>query len=382
MASEPVKTAADTARPRLAALESPPGEGGPDARAQVCALVFALLLVAPDGTVTEVNNAAETLLGTSAKKILGQPLVDLVAPLGQRVASLMVAGDAALVARHVRVVFADAEEPVNLTVSPIADHPGWRVVTISQLGQERNQREELTTPLVGAPSILAHEIKNPLAAIKGASQLIARKLPHGDKPLARMIADEVDRIARLVDRMQQLGSQIAEEGAPCNPHEAIRAALATVRTAGMEGVEIVEEFDPSLPAVLANRDALVQVLINLVSNARDAAASRPRVAGGQEPRITIRTRYVSGQVFSALRRGRSVRLPIEICITDNGAGVPPELRDRLFEPFVSSKPSGQGLGLALVRKLVRDMDGSISHERDGAEGLTHFRLHLPKAPRP
>ncbi|MEL7318635.1 MAG: ATP-binding protein, partial [Pseudomonadota bacterium] len=327
----------------------------------------------------------EALLGTGAKMLVGAQLTDVVRSLDERVADLLARGEGALIARDIRVRFSGEESPVNLSMSALPAHPGWRVVTISEFGHESVASDERASPAVGAPSILAHEIKNPLAAIKGAAQLIARKLPHGDKSLARMITDEVDRIARLIDRMQQLGSQTAEPGAPCNPHEAIRSAIATVRAAGIEGVEIVEEFDPSLPQVLAHRDALEQVLINLISNARDACVPTRRIEGADSARvgrITIRTRYVSGLVVSALRIGSKVRLPIEITVTDNGVGVDPTLRDRLFEPFVSSKSHGQGLGLALVRKLMHDMNGSISHEREIAKGLTHFRLHLAVAPSP
>jgi len=356
----------------------PPASRAPDAASQILGLVFSVILIDPEGRIEQVNHAAESLLGTSAKRIIGRPLETLMTPLDERVASWLATGEGALVARDVRVKLAGIETPVNLTMSALPAHPGWRVVTISQLGHEKASSEEQGPHVLGAPSILAHEIKNPLAAIRGAAQLIARKLPQSDKSLARMIADEVDRIARLIDRMQQLGSQAAEPGQPCNPHEAIRSAMATVKAAGLEGVEIVEEFDPSLPSVLANRDALEQVLINLISNARDAALAA-RDSNNQKARIVIRTRYVSGLVFNAIRFGRTVRLPIEICVSDNGSGVDAELRDRLFEPFVSSKPSGQGLGLALVRKLMRDMDGSISHEREGRIGLTHFRLHLPMA---
>ncbi len=348
----------------------------PDAATQISGLVFALLLIDPDGKLIEVNNAAETLLGTGAKRIIGRPLDELVQPLDPRVTNALATGDGGLVARDVRVRLDGAELPVNLTMSAIAGQPGWRVVTIAPLVHEKRSGEEQGSSVLGAPSILAHEIKNPLSAIRGAAQLIARKLPLADKKLARMITDEVDRIARLIDRMQLLGSSRSEPATPCNPHEAIRSAVATVRAAGLQGVTIEEEFDPSIPPVFANRDALEQVLINLISNARDAAAAA-QVVGGSESLVKIRTRYVSGHVFSAIRFGRTVRLPIEITISDNGAGIASEVRDRLFEPFVSSKPSGQGLGLALVRKLMRDMDGSISHEREGRAGLTHFRLHLP-----
>jgi two-component system nitrogen regulation sensor histidine kinase GlnL len=357
----------------------PPAMDVPEGASQIAALVFALMLVDPQGRIAQVNHAAEAMLGTGAKRLIGESLDEVITPLDMRVAHLLRASEAALVARDVRVRFSGAEHPVNLTMSAIASHPGWRVVTLSQLGHEQVSGADQTLTSVGAPSILAHEIKNPLAAIKGAAQLIARKLPHSDKSLARMITDEVDRIARLIDRMQQLGRQTAEQNSACNPHEAIRSAVATVRAAGMHDVEIVEEFDPSLPAVLAHRDALAQVLINLIANAHDAclAAHPNNGTGGQ---ITIRTRYVSGLVYNAKRSGGAVRLPIEISVSDNGPGIDHELQDRVFEPFVSSKPGGQGLGLALVRKLVRDMNGSISHDRERSRGLTHFRLHLPVAP--
>ncbi|MEM7700539.1 MAG: ATP-binding protein [Pseudomonadota bacterium] len=355
----------------------------PSAATQISALIFALMLVDPDGRIAQVNHATEALLGTSAKRLVGEKFAEVVTTLDDRVAHLLAEGEGGVIAHDIRVRIAGVEKPVNISMSTMTTHPGWRVIAISERAHKSASGDERTSQAVGAPSILAHEIKNPLAAIKGAAQLIARKLPHGDKSLARMITDEVDRIARLIDRMQQLGSQTAEPGVPCNPHEAIRSAIATVRAAGMEGVEIVEEFDPSLPQVLAHRDALEQVLINLISNARDACAPAGAIEGVESARIariTIRTRYVSGLVVNALRIGSTVRLPIEITVTDNGTGVDPSLRDRLFEPFVSSKSQGQGLGLALVRKLMRDMNGSISHERETGRGLTHFRLHLAVAP--
>jgi len=345
----------------------------PDSTAQIGGLLFALILVDQNTLITEANHAAENLLGRSAKRLLGKPLLDILGPMDPRVEARLGQGDAALVARDVGIDAGLGETRVNLTVSPLGGFPGWRVVTLSQIGHEETGSDDELGSSLGAPSILAHEIKNPLAAIRGAAQLAARKLPVPDKKLARMITDEVDRIARLIDRMQQLGSRNTEIAAACNPHEAIRSAIATVRAGGTNGVSIREEFDPSLPPVLANRDALEQVLINLISNARDASGA------GAFGEITVQTRFVSGLAFSAIRFGRAVRLPIEISVSDNGPGIDPAMRDHVFEPFVSSKQSGQGLGLALVRKLVRDMNGSISHERDARAGITHFRLHLPLA---
>ncbi|MFO6447350.1 two-component system sensor histidine kinase NtrB [Erythrobacter sp. NE805] len=354
-------------------------EGRPDARAQLAGLIFALVLVDPEGRIAEVNHAAEDLLGTSASRLVGTRLTERIGPLDPRVEARLTASDEALVARDLTVRVGPQEARINLTASPLGGYPGWRVVTLSQIGHDEAGPGG-GEAMLGAPAVLAHEIKNPLAAIRGAGQLAARKLPHADKKLARMITDEVDRIARLIDRMQQLGSTRPGPVDACNPHEAIRAAVATMRAAGGEGgtIDIREEFDPSLPPVLANRDALEQVLINLVFNARDAALAN---AGGKQGGvIVVQTRFVSGLAFSAIRNGRAVPLPIEITVSDNGAGVDPALRDHVFEPFVSSKPSGQGLGLSLVRKLVRDMNGNVSHDRDQRQGLTNFRLHLPQAP--
>ena len=345
----------------------------PGASEQIAGLLFALLLVDPNLLVAELNQAAETMLGKSAKRLIGKDLVEVIGPLDPRVEHRLSNSDAALVAREITITTAETERRGNLTASPLVTHPGWRVITLSELGHEETGNDDELASSLGAPSILAHEIKNPLAAIRGAAQLAARKLSGPDTKLASMITDEVDRIVRLIDRMQQLGARNTETAKACNPHEAIRSAIATVRAAGASRVEIIEEFDPSLPPVLANRDALEQVLINLISNARDAVGS----SGPGE--VRVRTRFVSGLAFSAIRFGRAVRLPIEITISDNGPGVDPAMRDHIFEPFVSSKQSGQGLGLALVRKLVRDMNGSISHERDSKKGLTRFRVHLPVA---
>lgn len=349
----------------------------PDAEAQISGLIFAVLLI--DGTqrVFEANHAAENLIGMSVSRIKGETLNDLLGPLDPRVIERLSSPDAALVARDIVVRTRAGKVHVNLTASPIAGEDGWRVVTLSEGAHEETARESDPGATIAAPSVLAHEIKNPLAAIRGAAQLAERKLAGPDRKLARMITAEVDRIAGLVDRMQQLGSTHRDPPAPCNPHEAIRAAVATVRAANADGVEFTEEFDPSLPPVLANRQALEQVLINLLSNARDAASAK-----GEGAKVTVRTRYTSGLVFSAVRRGGPVGLPIEISVVDNGGGIDPALRDHIFEPFVTSKKSGQGLGLALVRKLVRDMQGSISHERDARAGLTLFRVHLPKADSP
>lgn len=347
--------------------------GRPGPQAQIAGLLFAMILLDPQHAIAEVNPAAENMLGQSSKRLLGRSFFDVVRVENPRVTAQSRLEMAPVVARGLAVRLGDHRLDVNMTISPLASHPGWRIVTLSETGQGDMAESDPLPAALHGPAVLAHEIKNPLSAIRGAGQLLARKLDGKDVRLALMIADEVDRIASLIDRMQRLGSSASDPVAPFNLHEAVRNALTAVRAAGMGEVSLVEEFDPSLPLVLGSREALGQVLINLVSNARDACEGRSNGV------VTVRTRFVSGLIFNAIRPGRSIRLPIELTVSDNGPGVPPELRDHIFEPFVTSKAQGQGLGLALVRKLVRDMNGRIMHERDERAGITHFRVHLPMA---
>ena len=355
-----------------AVAESSGADCRPDATSQLAGFVFAVLLLEPEGRVVEANPAAEDLLGRSAHRLIGERFADIAAFGDPRVGAGLDQPDAPLVARDVPLMAGMFTRRVNLTNSPLHGHPGWRVLTLSEVGKEPDEQGEGME--LRAPAILAHELKNPLAAIRGAGQLLARRLEAKDRPLADIIAREVGRIAGLLDRMQQLGTVVTATPGSCNLHEAIRSALATVRAARGDAVALVEEFDPSLPPVAADSAALQQVLINLVANACDACDK------AENPRVTVRTRFVSGLVYNVVRFGKATRLPVEIVVADNGPGIAPELRDHVFEPFVTGKPHGQGLGLALVRKLVREMGGRIAHERDDKAGMTAFRINLAVAP--
>ncbi|WP_340587747.1 two-component system sensor histidine kinase NtrB [Erythrobacter alti] len=346
----------------------------PSPREQIGGLTFAMLLIAPDHKVAELNPAAEALLGASASRFVGHPLLDIMTVVQERIRDQLTQADAQMIARGLDVEVGERKLRVNLTISTVGNYPGWRVVTLSDASQEERFEEQARRPALRGPAVLAHEIKNPLAAIRGAAQLLGRKLGEGERKLTGLIADEVDRIAQLIDRMQRLGREHSEPVSAINLYQSIRRALETVRLTSPDTVAWREEFDPSLPPVLANDGALVQVLVNLLANARDAAAT-----GNVAPQVIVRTRFVSGIVMNVMRLGRPVKLPIEVQVSDNGSGIDPAVRDHIFEPFVTSKTNGQGLGLALVQKLVRDMDGRVSHERDEAGGWTHFRIHLPMA---
>lgn len=349
------------------------GPALPAPREQLNGLAFGLLLLDPDHIIREANPAAENLLGVSNRRMKGKSFLDLLTFTQPDLVDRLRDTERQLVARGLDVKVEDRDFRLNITMSTLSDYPGWRMATISDASQgERFEEHERRGQLRG-PAVLAHEIKNPLAAIRGAAQLLQRKVGESEAPLTSLIADEVDRIAQLIDRMQRLGRERAEPVGPVVLHQAIRRAYDTVRISSDSSVAWKEEFDPSLPPVLGNEGALVQVLVNLMANARDACSS------SVAPQVTVRTRFVSGMVMNVIRLGRPVKLPIEIQVSDNGPGIDPAIRDDIFEPFVSSKTNGQGLGLALVQKLVRDMDGRVSHERDEAGGWTHFRIHLPMA---
>ena len=350
----------------------------PDARRQLAALPLAVVLLTPDLHITSVNPAAEQFFGQSNRRLAGRPLLDVLDFAEGRLAERLRDGDAPISARQIDVSIAGiGNRRLDVTVAPVADFPGWQMLTLHDSAAAEAMGENIpgsTRGLVRGPEILAHEIKNPLAGIKGAAQLLARKVQGSDQALTSLISEEVDRIAKLIDQMQTLSRRTPDPVEPCNLHEAIRrasAVLTAADTARGPRARIEEEFDPSLPPVLGSAHGLVQVLINLIANGREACAAQAA------PRLIVRTRFASGLQLHTTDGGRPVRLPIDVRVSDNGPGIDPAMRDHIFEPFVTTKKSGQGLGLALVRKLVRDMNGHISHDRDEAAGWTHFRLHLP-----
>ncbi|MBH0113382.1 PAS domain-containing sensor histidine kinase [Novosphingobium sp. YJ-S2-02] len=359
-----------------------PHEAGtvPDAGRLLASLPLAVIVLEPGMRIAAVNPAAEQFFDQSQRRLVGCELASVFAVSDTGVFERLSDPDTPISAREVIVgVPRLGARRIDMNVAPVADTPGWQVLTIHDntateaLGDDSGSAGE---SVLRGPEIMAHEIKNPLAGIRGAAQLLARKVEEKDRALTELIKSEVDRIADLIGRMQDLSRRTAPEVVPCNLHEAARRAIDVARAADGEmpkGVRIVEEFDPSLPPVLGSPDALVQVLINLLANAIEACRENP------EPRVAIRTRFASGLQLHATGSGLPVRLPIEIRISDNGPGVPRALREHIFEPFVTSKKSGQGLGLPLVRKLVRDMNGRITHERNEQAGLTHFRVHLPLA---
>lgn len=355
-----------------------PVAGAPDAYRQLASLPLAIVMLAPGLEIAAANPAAEQFFGQSLRRLVGRRLTDLL-DFEPHLVNRINDSETPVSAREVNVVVpGHGSRQLDVTVTPIVDEPGWQMLTLHDTNAEAlgEAAGGADNTVLRAPEILAHEIKNPLAGIRGAAQLLGRKVGDKERALTSLIADEVDRIAKLIDEMQTLSRQTLAPVEPCNLHEAARRAVAVMDAAGGKGARIEEEFDPSLPPVLGSPDGLVQVLINLIANAREASG------GAAKPRVVVRTRFASGLQLHSTHSGKPVRLPIELRVSDNGPGVDPAMREHIFDPFVTTKKTGQGLGLALVRKLVRDMNGRISHERDDAKGWTHFRLHLPLAIEP
>ncbi len=223
----------------------------------------------------------------------------------------------------------------------------------------------------GVAAVLAHEIKNPLSGIRGAAQLLEVAVTEDDQMLARLICEETDRIRKLVDRMEIFGDERPIQSVPINIHSVLHHVTEIAKNGFASQVQIEENYDPSLPKVAGERDFLIQLYLNLVKNAAEA------LEGQEDGLITLETSFRPGFRLTLPGTKERVILPLEIVVKDNGPGVREDILPHLFDPFVSSKAKGSGLGLALVAKMIADHGGTI--ECESSENGTIFRTRLPIA---
>jgi len=348
----------------------------PDFETVLNALASTIMVIASDDTISNLNNAGEQFFQGSASHLTGQNVSSLI-PADSPILALLeqVRNSGTAVSEYGLPL----ETPrigvhlVNVHASPLPDHPDFVVLAIQERSIAATIDRQLThrgaaRSVSALAAMLAHEVKNPLSGIRGAAQLLEDNASDEDKELARLIRDETDRIVALVNRMD-----IFSDGVPVD-HQAvnIHQVLGRVRKLGESGfakhVRFVESYDPSLPSVLGNHDQLVQVFLNLIKNAAEAI-SEPN---GE---IVLTTAYKHGVRFAVPGSDSRIHLPLMVSIQDNGEGILENIQGYMFDPFVTTKPEGTGLGLALVAKIIDDHGGII--ELDSHPSKTIFRVMLP-----
>jgi two-component system nitrogen regulation sensor histidine kinase GlnL len=343
------------------------------------ALPYPILVLGEANRIVFANAAAEAFLSTSIA-VLKRLTLDDVLAFGCPLLTLLdqVRRSGATVNEYGVEMHAPKfllPKLVDVHAGPFPDRPGHILIMIQQRNMAQMIERQFThraaaRTVSGMAAVLAHEIKNPLSGIRGAAQLLEPALTDEDRALTQLICAETDRIRNLVDRMEVFGDERPLAKESVNIHDVLNHVRRLAETGFARGLRFVEDYDPSLPAVPGNRDKLVQAFLNLVKNAAEAASESP-----DHGRIVLTTAYRPGVRLSVPGSNTRVSLPLLIQIEDNGNGVPEHLRPHLFDPFVTTKHNGTGLGLALVAKIIGDHGGII--EYDSEPRRTIFRVLLP-----
>lgn len=326
---------------------------------------FPLFKLDQTDAIIWANQASQEWLGKSLRQIESKVLWDVLEtdPDTRAIAMKARAESGAVTSRHIAVKsFGTSGEGrlAHLTAYPTVDGTGLSIWFVGPEPRETKMGGQIVT---GMGRMIAHELKNPLAGIKGAAQLLRDDVESEEGlALIDLIGSEIDRIRRLADRMEKLGDENPSVAERVNIHEILRQARRVIQSANPK-IVFDERYDPSLPHVLGDPDTLMQALLNLIKNAAESAGS-----SGQ---IRLETSFRAG-----VRSGKSSRqLPVQIRIIDDGPGISKDLLAQIFQPFVTTKPEGQGLGLALVSKVAAAHEGLV--EVQSVPGRTVFSLLLP-----
>ena len=354
-------------------------KGTPTAAAIVNGLPLPVLTIGADERILHANHAAEIFFDASARLMQRKRLRDFI-PFSSPVIALVaeVRSRRSSVSEY-RVELTQPRAGTEHSVDVFASYLDGPEDSVVLMLQERTMADKMNRQLthrgaarsmIALGAMLAHEIKNPLAGIRGAAQLLEQSGVEEDRVLTRLICDESDRIVRIVERMELFGDERPVERGPVNVHGVLDQVKRSAQSGFARHIRFVENYDPSLPPVLGNRDGLVQVILNLVKNATEAIG-----ADTVEGEITLSTAYRTGLRLQVPGSRERVSLPIEVAVRDNGPGISADLLQELFDPFVTTKAQGSGLGLALVAKIVGDHGGVV--ECDPVPRRTTFRILLP-----
>jgi two-component system nitrogen regulation sensor histidine kinase GlnL len=345
----------------------------------LAALPHPILVLGDDDRVLYANAAAESFFSLSQGMLKRQTLPDIIAfssPLAALVGQVRRTG--ATVNEYgvdVGLPRSGVNRVVDVFGGALPDNAGLIVLMLQQRSMAQMIERQLThraaaRSVSGMAQVLAHEIKNPLSGIRGAAQLLEPGLKDEDRALTQLICTETDRIRTLVDRMEVFGDERPLVAEPVNIHSVLDHVKRLAESGFAERIKIGVEFDPSLPPVAGNRDKLIQAFLNLVKNAAEAIAE-----GREHGRIMLRTAFRPGVRLAVPGTGTRVSLPLMIEVEDSGPGVSEQLKPHLFDPFVTTKRTGTGLGLALVAKIIGDHGGVIECESEPKR--TVFRVLLP-----
>jgi two-component system nitrogen regulation sensor histidine kinase GlnL len=330
------------------------------------ALPHPVIMVSAEGRIAHANAAAEAFFERSLVHLRRNALEELV-PFGSPLLPLVeqVRSRGAAVNEYkvdLGTPRNTGERVVDLHVAPLPQAPDHVIVML----QERTIADKMDRQLThrGAArsvsalaAVLAHEIKNPLSGIRGAAQLLEQSVADDDRGLTRLICEETDRIVKLVDRMEVFTDERPIDREPVNIHSVLEHVKRLARSGFARHINFMEDYDPSLPPVFGNRDQLIQVFLNLVKNAAEAIGETSK-----DGEVYLSSAFRPGVRLQLPGSKTRVSLPLEFCVKDNGAGVPEELLPHLFDPFVTTKRSGSGLGLALAAKIIGDHGGIIECE--------------------
>ena len=351
----------------------------------LAALPHPIVVVGEENRVTYANAAAEVFLSTSLALLKRDPFETVVAfgcPLISLIEQVRRTGQTVNeYAIEMMTQKFQAAKLVDVHAGPLPEHPGSVILMLQQRTMAQMIERQLThraaaRTVSGMAAVLAHEIKNPLSGIRGAAQLLEDQASDDDRALTQLICSETDRIKKLVDRMEVFGDERPLATEAVNIHDVLDHVRRLSESGFARGMRFIEDYDPSLPAVPANRDKLVQAFLNLVKNAAEAIGEGLHDQG----RIVLTTAFRPGVRLSVPGSDARISLPLMIQIEDNGMGVPEHLKPHLFDPFVTTKRNGTGLGLALVAKIIGDHGGIIECESEPKR--TVFRVLLPLQEKP